>query len=286
MQLEAVNQRLAEHASDFTPTEASIAAHLVKHPELWGFAATSELAAAIGVHRSTLVRFAQRLGYAGFPELRDAVRSGYLRSVATPLELSGSRTDSAFTDLVGTVYERELRNLKQTYEHLDGDVLERAARDIAGARKVLVFGRRYSFTIAMHTSLLLSSLRPHVRLAPDPGGSSVDAMFDLDSGDAALLFSLRRHSPEVQRAIDFLDKRRVPATLVTDAAPVASLPDGLKVLQAYVGSNSTLDSFTALVSLGHAIATIVEQLVDDADARQARLEEARAHFQRPIGAGE
>jgi len=179
------------------------------------------------------------------------------------------------------VYERELQNLKQTYEHLDGATLELTARELASARKVLVFGRRFSFTIATHTSLLLGSLRSGVRLAPDPGGSSVDMMFDIDKDDAALVFSLRRHSPEVQRAIQYLVMHGVPTTLVTDAAPVADLPDGLKVLHAHIGSTSTLDSFTSLVSLSHALATIVGRLLPESSDRQARLEEARVHFQRP-----
>ncbi len=285
LHLEAVSRRLAEHAGGFTATEAELASHLVNHPEMWGFGATTELAKVLSVHRSTLVRFAQRLGYAGFPELRDAVRADYLRIVSAPLDLANAGAGSEFGETIRSVYERELRNLKQTYEHLDVDVLEAAARDIARARKVLVFGRRYSFTIAMHTSLLLRSVRPDVRLAPDPGGSSVDEFFDFDSGDAALVFSLRRHSPEVQRAMDFLAMRNVPTTLVTDATPVTAVPERIKVLHAYIGSNSTLDSFTSLVSLGHAIATVVSRLVEGVEDRQALLEEARAHFQRPIGAG-
>ncbi len=285
MQLETVGERLAARADSLTTTEKELASHLVKHPELWGFSATTELAAAIGVHRSTLVRFAQGLGYTGFPDLREAVRADYLRTVSAPLELTNARSGTPFGDLIRSVYERELQNLRQTYEHVDANVLEAAARDIAGAEKVMVFGRRFSFTIAMHTSLLLRSLRPHVRLAPDPGGSSVDEFFDLDASDAALVFSLRRHSPEVQRAIDFLAMRGVATTLVTDAAPVTSVPEGIKVLHAYIGSTSTLDSFTSLVSLGHAIATVVSSLLGGADERQTKLEDARAHFQRPIGAG-
>src|SRR5690606_37449045 len=236
---------------------------------------------ALGVHRSTIVRFAQNIGYSGFPQLRETVRNAYLQSVATPLDLTSSAPGPDFNDLIHSVYERELQNLRQTYTHLHGATLEQAAREVASARKVLVFGRRFSFTIATHTSLLLRSLRPGVRLAPDPGGSSLDAMFDIAADDAALVFSLRRHSPEVQRAIEYLVIRGVPTTLITDAAPVADIPTRLKVLHAHIGSTSTLDSFTSLVSLSHALATIVGHLLPESTTRQVRLEEARQHFQKP-----
>ena len=282
MGLADLTTQLADRASTFTATEAELARHLVKHPELWGFSATTALAEALGVHRSTIVRFAQSIGYSGFPQLRESVRNSYLQSVASPLDLTSSAPGPDFNGLIHSVYERELQNLRQTYAHIDGATLEQAAREVAVARKVLVFGRRFSFTIATHTSLLLRSLRPAVRLAPDPGGSSLDAMFDLAQEDAALVYSLRRHSPEVQRAIEYLSMHGVPTTLVTDAAPVTDLPKGLKVLHAHIGSTSTLDSFTSLVSLSHALATIVGKLLPESAARQARLEEARVHFQRPV----
>lgn len=282
MSLAEFSDQLAERAATFTATEAELASHLVKHPELWGFSASTALAEALGVHRSTIVRFAQNLGYDGFPQLRETVRNAYLKSVASPLDLTSSAPGPDFNEVIHSVYERELQNLRQTYAHLDGATLEGSARDLASARKVLIFGRRFSFTIAMHTNLLLRSLRPAVRLAPDPGGSSLDVMFDLDHNDAALVFSLRRHSPEVQRAIQYLVLHGVPTTLVTDAAPVPDLPDGLKVLHAHIGSTSTLDSFTSLVSLSHALATIVGRLLPESSSRQALLEEARLHFQRPI----
>ncbi|HLU83224.1 MAG TPA: MurR/RpiR family transcriptional regulator [Trueperaceae bacterium] len=276
-----LSSQLSARAGTFTATETELARHLVKHPELWGFSATTALAEALGVHRSTIVRFAQSIGYRGFPQLRETVRNAYLQSVATPLDLTSSAPGPDFNHLIHSVYERELQNLRQTYTHLDGAILEQAAREVATAKKVLVFGRRFSFTIATHTSLLLRSLRHGVRLAPDPGGSSLDAMFDIDEEDAALVFSLRRHSPEVQRAIEYLVIRGVPTTLITDAAPVADIPTRLKVLHAHIGSTSTLDSFTSLVSLSHALATIVGHLLPESTTRQVRLEEARQHFQKP-----
>lgn len=281
MALDNLSSRLSQQASNFTATDRELANHLVKHTELWAFGATTTLAQAVGVHRSTIVRFAQHIGYRGFPQLQEAARYAYLQTAVTPLDLTSWAPGPDFNDLVHSVYERELQNLRQTYAHLNGATLEQSARQLASARKVLVFGRRFSFTIATHTSLLLRSLRPAVRLAPDPGGSNLDAMFDLDDNDAALVFSLRRHSPEVQRAIQYLVMRGVPTTLVTDAAPISQLPDGLKVLHAHVGSTSTLDSFTSLVSLSHALATIVSQLLPESASRQERLEEARQHFQRP-----
>jgi len=281
MDLAELASKLNGAAEQLSATEGKIAWHIIEHPELWGFEATTSLANMLGVHRSTIVRFAQRIGYKGFPDLQEEIRAAYLQSVSSPSDLFSVSPGRDFNEVVHSVYDRELRNLRETYAKLDGLVLEKTARHLASARNVLVFGRRFSYSIAAHTSFLLRSLRPHVRLAPDPGGSSLDAVFDLGPDDAALMFSLRRHSPEVKRAMVHLVQHGVPTTLVTDAKPVSGLPKGVQILHAHIGSTSTLDSFTSLVSLSHAMATIVARLVDGSSARQALLEEARVYFQRP-----
>ena len=272
---------LSARAATLSPAEARLAAHLTEHPDQWGFSPTTELAARLGVHRSTVVRFAQRLGFDGFPDLQETVRDRYLQSVANHGDLPTVTPGLDHQLAVRSVYERELRNLRETYAKLDGAVLEATALDIARAKRVLVFGRRFSYAIALHTAYMLRTLRDGVRLAPEPGGSSLDAIFDLGPDDVAVLVSMRRHSPEVQRALRILSDHSVPCTLITDASPVAGLPEHVRFLQAHIGSTSTLDSFTSLVSLAHALAMVVARLLPDAPARQAAIDTTRQRLIEP-----
>jgi DNA-binding MurR/RpiR family transcriptional regulator len=195
--LTTLTQLLRQNAETFSSTEVRLAAHLVEHPDAWGLNPTTTLASTLGVHRSTIVRFAQRLGYPGFPELQHVVRTAYLRSVAAPSDLTITSSGPVHDGLVQAVYEREQQNLRQTYARLDTNSLEAAAIRLAEAREVLVFGRRFSYAIALHLAFTLRTMRTRVRLAPEPGGSSVDAVVDLGPDDVALVVPLRRHSAEV-----------------------------------------------------------------------------------------
>jgi len=278
---DGLDDLLQAKASTLSAAEARLAAHLAEHPDQWGFSPTTDLAGQIGVHRSTIVRFAQRLGFEGFPELQARVRSWYLQSVSGngDLPLVGAGVDHHAS--VRAVYERELRNLRDTYAKLDLEVLEATARRIAEARQVLVFGRRFSYAIAHHVAFMLRTLRSGVRLALEPGGSSLDAIFDLGADDVAIIVSMRRHSPEVQRVLRVLSDHGVPCTLITDASPVAGLPDHVRFLQAHIGSTTTLESFTSLVSVGHALATIVGRLLPDAAERHSDIERVRLRLVEP-----
>jgi DNA-binding MurR/RpiR family transcriptional regulator len=267
---------LKGNASALSPSEERLAAHLVEHPDIWGFRPTTEVAALMGMHRSTIVRFAQRLGFTGFPGLQEAVRALYMDSVSAPLDLGDNVLAGVHESIIRAIVERELTNLRSTYAKLDLRVLEDTARRIAEARNVLVFGRRFSHAIALGVSLTLRTLRGGVRIAPEQGGSSLDSVFDLNLEDAALVVSLRRHSPSVQRMLEHLEERQVPTTLMTDASPVARIPSSVQVLHAHIGSTSTLDSFTSLVSVGHTLCTLVGRLMPDANARWRAVESARS----------
>src|SRR5690606_24841162 len=124
----------------------------------------------IGVHRSTVVRFAQKIGFEGFPELQESARAAYLQSVGATVDLvltePGRGEDLTLQDL----YHRETQNLKQSYTSLDLVALEETARKMAEARRVLIFGRRFSYPLALHISLVLRTMREFVDCAPSPGG--------------------------------------------------------------------------------------------------------------------
>lgn len=270
--------RLEGASADLTPQERRLAAHLVEQLERWGYLPSTELARELGVHRSTVVRFAQSIGFSGYPELQESARLAYLKAVSAPNDLVLNATDGEDNGTVQAVYQRELQNLQRSYTHLDVHALESTAHSIAAARRVLVFGRRFSYPIALHIALVLRTMRERVEVAPAGGGSSVDLLFDLVPDDLVLVVSMRRHSPEVQRTLRYLSDAGVPVTVLTDASPGSDVPKGVQVLRAHVGSTGVLDSYTALVSVSHALLTVTEGGLPTAGERLARAERAWQHF--------
>src|SRR5690606_4781317 len=146
------------------------AKNLVEQLYQWGYLSSAELATQIGVHRSTVVRFAQHLGFAGYPELQTSVRKWYLKEVSTTGDLVMTDARSVDASKSQAVYQRELENLQRSYTHLDVEALNATVMGIANGRKVLVFGRRFSFPIALHISLVLKTMRDRVDAAPGLGG--------------------------------------------------------------------------------------------------------------------
>ncbi|MFZ0614074.1 MAG: MurR/RpiR family transcriptional regulator [Desulfobacterales bacterium] len=272
-----IHDWIASKAEGLTTSELRLAAHLGEHLELWAFESAAQLAVRLGVHRSSIVRLAQKLGLNGFAELQAKARGALLKSFSPSRELALTPSANVQADMVEQIYQRELMNLRQTYEYLDLSALEATAREITGARRVVLFGRRFSYPIALYLSLALNTMRNGVRLAPEPGGTAIDTLFDLTPDDYALIVSMRRHSPEVRRTIDFLGNLEVPRALLTDVSIRVDPKQGMRVLQAYVGSTSVLDSYTALTSVSHTLLSLISRY---ADGSQVRLEAAERAWNR------
>jgi DNA-binding MurR/RpiR family transcriptional regulator len=275
-----IHDWIAARAKGLTAGELRLSAHLGEHLDLWAYESAAQLADRLGVHRSSIVRLAQKLGLSGFPELQETARNALLKSFTPSPELYLKFSVNSHADVVEGIYQRELMNLRQTYESLDIIELDATAKAIACAERVVLFGRRFSYPIALYLSLALKTMRDNVRLAPDPGGSAVDALFDLEPQDFALIVSMRRHSPEVQRAIDFLSQLRVPQALLTDVSIKVNLKKGMHILYAYVGSSSLLDSYTALTSVSHTLLSLTSNYIEGSRKRLEAAESAWNKFNR------
>ena len=67
MSPESLSQLIAAAGDRLTPTERRIAEAVVAEPTLLAFGTVSNLAAAVGTSRPSIVRFATKLGFEGYP---------------------------------------------------------------------------------------------------------------------------------------------------------------------------------------------------------------------------
>ena len=69
--------RINEHFSHLSKGQKLIASYVIDHYDLAVFMTAAEIAEAVGVSESTVVRFAVSVGYSGFPEFTRALEKWY-----------------------------------------------------------------------------------------------------------------------------------------------------------------------------------------------------------------
>jgi len=265
---EALKRRLIEIRPELPKRLWQTAAFARDHPDEVALGTASSVAARAEVQASTLVRFAQTLGFAGFSELQGIFRE-HLRNrwpdyaerlkalnegapdVGNPLRLLFGFADSAAASIA---------NLKGAVHRED---LEAAVGILAEARTIFIAGQRRSFCVAHYLAYALAQLGVSAALVDNVGGLGPEQFAGAGSGDALIAVSFSPYSPATLAQVQAARKKNVPVVVVTDTAmsPLAGMADArFEVAESDFGS---FRSLAATFCLAMTLAVAVAERRDD-----------------------
>ncbi|WP_113702211.1 MurR/RpiR family transcriptional regulator [Nonomuraea lactucae] len=242
-----------------SPVQRRIAHYLAEHLDEAIFLSSVELAERAGVSQPSVTRFAMVLGFAGYPELRQALR---------PMVMGGAAEGPRESLLRGAV-DDEIRNLTRLRERLAALPLKELGEALAATEPLPVLGLRVSSGLATTFAYYARRVHPDVRLLTHGGSELADGLHAARRAGAEWVVAvvLPRYPVEVVRALEYADKLGLRAAVITDKP---GFPAEV-VLDAPVGDRLVFDSHAAPLALAMAL---VEAMADAAPLRtQARLEE-------------
>ncbi|MBS1673742.1 MAG: MurR/RpiR family transcriptional regulator [Actinobacteria bacterium] len=185
--------------------EARVAERVLADPTLVVDLAITDLAQLCRTSLSTVARFAQTVGFSGYRELRVAFAGAVARAQAEQERFGFDDAVIDLADALETVRAKlaanEIGAIEQTIAALDLVVLDRAARAIAGARQVHLFGQGASSLTAQDMQLKLARIGCVAVHSPDPHIALTGAAL-LRPGDVALAISHEGATAETVRAAE------------------------------------------------------------------------------------
>lgn len=266
-----------QHRLDtLTPSYRAIAERVLNDPEGVAFMTVSELAAAVGVNESTVVRFATSLGLAGYPALVRVCRERLREQAQMLRRFEGMSTLSgAATDTRTRAVAFDQANIARTFARVEPDAWEAAVSALATAPTAYVMGLRKCYAPGYLLGYLLHLVRDGVRTLTPGAGTLADELRQVRAGDAFVALSIHRYTADTVRAFEFAARAGANAIALTDnpASPLARSAD--VVMYVETAGASVLRSITAFTSLVQALAGDVAARLG-ADARSALLTEESA----------
>lgn len=218
------------------------------------FMTAAQLAFAVGVDTTTVVRFSQRLGYNGYPELlndvRDQVKAEIYASYR-PQELSPTDPAGAFKDR--TLHEQH--NLRQMLTHMPPDHIEEIAAMFERAQHIVLLAEGYAEAVAEMTAQQLRHRGLKAEFVSNDAVKKAAALMNLSTDSLVIGISATAYGTSVARALE-LARLKGCATLGVIgalASPVNRVSD--KVVYAPTDVAGPLPSIVALVA---ALAGLVQ----------------------------
>ncbi len=272
---ESLFEKIKTLRAQLTPKGKHLAEYVLQNPQEAVFLRTRELGAACGVSEATVVRFVNRLGYAGYREfilaLRDLVDTEMTFIDRVKLvDVHGQETER-----MGRVVYDEIRNLKKLFDSLDYGAIREAAERIKDAPAVDVIGSRLSYTFAYYLGWVLTKIRPGITILKGSDSTAIDRL-TLSAGPVlVIMIAITRYPNELIRLARVARRNGHRLLLITDSplCPIRPFAD-VTLIGPYarfliVGSPSTISCL-----INCLVFELIHRYGDELRQHQEKLETA------------
>ena len=265
-----LSEEIRQRFDEFSRSQKDVGQYIVDHLDEAAFQTAEELARRASTSSSTVVRFAQALGFEGFPELQAAARDEYRRARESSNGSAPELNTPPLFPIDQTDFEASLAadhtNLEDTARKVDRDEVAASIELISRAERIVLCGTDQMAFFASYLRHLLMLLDLRCEVVASPSQEGLARLGRIDENTLVIGFSAGRPHPLVVRAMKLARHRKADTIAIADAtlSEVAKLADQ----RLYYSSNGPayVRSHTALLSLIQSFAYGVYALDESAYA--------------------
>ena len=266
---------IEERFSGFSKGQKSIAQYILEHYEKAAYMTAAKLGSLAGVSESTVVRFADELGFAGYPGLQRALRELVRTNLTSFQRVEVSDSIMGDKDVLEQVLLSDAEKIRRTLESIDREAFDKAVDNIVNAKRIYIIGVRSSATLAGFLHYNLQMVFDNLTLVQTTSGNEMfEQIMRIGEGDVMVAISFPRYSKRIIKAVEFAKRNGADVVALTDRAssPIAKEADQL--LTANSDMASFVDSLVAPLSIINAIiASVTRKKRDEITERLKKLEE-------------
>ena len=251
-----INALLADKQIQLTDAQKRAAQYIMDHYEESIFLTASKLARKVGVSEATIVRLAQVLGFDGYPQLQQMMRTEFQDRLTTVTRLEQTvksiRTDG---DILTKIMQQDIRNLSETLRDISLDTFRQAVADMKNARRIFVVGLRGAHAPALVLALYLRFLGRQATPVIPGYGDVWNTLHGMGADDLTIGISFPRYTKLTIDILEYAKENGARVGAITDSlvSPLARNADW--VLPVHSRLDSFIESFTAAMSLVNALLT-------------------------------
>lgn len=235
-----------------------IAQYIINNYDKVAFMTASKLGEAVGVSESTVVRFANALGYAGYPKLQEGLQELIKNKLTTVQRVEMANEDySDDSTILSKVLKSDIDNIRGTLDEIDPKAFKNASEEILKARKIYVLGMRSSHVIAQYLGFYLDLILDNVQVLRMDVGDVFEQIVRINKEDVVIAFSFPRYSKKSYQVVDYAKNKGAHIISITDSyfAPVACLSDNTLLVKSNMAS--FVDSLVPAMTVANALAISV-----------------------------
>lgn len=233
--------------------QKTIAQYLMNNYDKAAFMTAARLGEKVGVSESTVVRFANAIGYGGYPQMQLQLQEMIKNRLTTVQRIEMTSEFSSEENVLTNVLKADIENIRATYDEINIEVFEKVVKSIIQAKSVYIIGLRSSTALSEFLGFYLNLIRDNVHVVTYTIGDIFEQLFRLGEDDLIIGMGFPRYSSRTIKALEYSKSRGAKVVSITDSllSPLASCSD--YTLIAKSNMESFVDSIVSALSLLNAL---------------------------------
>lgn len=236
----------------FSKTNKLIASYVKQNYKIISFLSINELKEKTGVSTASITRFAQELGFNGYPDFQREVQKLLQKEITPMKEMKNFITSSRENEnILKLTIDLNIKTLEATYNDELYESFKKAVDIINNAEKIYILGLRSSFSVGYYLSFMLRQFMSNIELLTAGTDDIYDRLSYVKKNDILITISFSKYTKLTSRITNYFKQKGNKIIAVTDSysSPVAILGDTTLIAK----SSSTTYSFVSAMTILNAL---------------------------------
>lgn len=234
-----------------------IAEYILKHYDKAAFMTAAKLGTTVNVSESTVVRFANELGFSGYPKLQKSLQEMIKTKLTSVQRIELSSDYISEENALKSVLKADMENIRATLEKINNKTFEEVVNAIFRAKRIYIVGFRSSQALADFLAFYLSLVLDNVKQISAGVSDVFEQLLRVGEEDVVIGIGFPRYSSRTVEALNFAKSKDAEVVAITDSllSPLAASADYTLIAQSNMAS--FVDSLVAPLSLINALIVAV-----------------------------
>ncbi len=230
-----------------------IAQFILSNYDKAAFMTAGKLGEKVGVSESTVVRFADALGFDGYPKLQRSLQELIKTKLTTVQRVEMAKEYSNDWTILKKVLKSDIENIRGTLDEINVESFEKTINRILKARKIYIVGLRSSIAIAEYLGFYLNIILENVNIVSYGISDVFEQILKVGKDDLVIGISFPRYSKKTFELANYAKKQGAAVVALTDSvlAPISSIADEILTIRSNMAS--FVDSLVAPLSIVNAL---------------------------------
>lgn len=267
--------------TELTKTQMVIANYVLDHSSEACFMTSTDIAMALNVSESSVIRFSRSLGFQGFMDFQKSLRKEYqdkVFSISSAITVPSQRLAKkaiieSDQDFINIHYKNAINNIEAALVNNSKAVFDEAAAAIIDSKRKYIVASRGNACLGDYFLLYLKQMVPGVELTNSFSANPVDHMCHINKDDCVIVFSFPRYSMQDKLAVEMAKEAGARIIVVTDK------PSGLLsqyadvLLTTPVSSNAFFNCLTGAQFVSELLCDTISHKVKGVEKRLQNIDQ-------------